>query len=116
MKTLKFSLIGIFLFSSLFFNSSAIAKNPADSSATILRAELIKLIQNPELKAHGITDAEIQLQFSIGPKGEIQVVKIEAENDYLKNFVQKKIDHQKISNQDIRKDMIYYLTIRFELD
>ncbi len=115
MKTSKFSLIGIFLFSTMLFSSTSIAKSTVDTSATTLRTELVKMIQNPNLKEHGIVEAEIQLQFTIGPNGEINVLKVNSKSEYLNDFIRTKLNKQKINIENINKDIVYYLVVKFEL-
>ena len=115
MKTSKLSLIGIILFSTILFSSNSIAKSTVDTSATNLRTELVKMIQNPNLKEHGIVEAEIHLQFTIGPKGEIKVLKVNSENKYLNDFVREKLNNQRINIENINKETVYYLVVKFEL-
>ena len=115
MKTIKLSLIGVFLFSSMFTNADARATNTVDSITNELRQELMKMIQNPNLKGNGISEAEIQLQFTISQTGEIQLLQIKAKNEYLKEFVMQKLDKQKVNLKNIQQDMVYHLTVRFEL-
>ena len=115
MKTLKFSLIGIFIFASMLFTPTSNAKSTVDTSATTLRTELVKMIQNPNLKENGIVKAEIQLQFTIGEKGEINVLKVNSESEYLNDFVRTKLNNQKINIDNINKEMVYYLVVKFEL-
>jgi hypothetical protein len=115
MKTLKLGLIGIFLFSTMLINTNATAKSTPDSSATSLHTQLTKLIQKPNLKANGITEAEIQIQFTIDSKGEIHVLKVNSENDYLNEFVRGKLDNQKVNISNFKADLVYFLTVKFEL-
>ena len=115
MKTLKLSLIGIFLFSTMLFSQDSNAKSITETSANTLRAELIEMIQNPNLREHGITEAEVQLQFTISRKGEIEILKVESDNDYLNAFVRSKIENKRINIKDIREDKVYFLTVKFEL-
>lgn len=115
MKTIKLGLIGILMVSTSLMSINSHAKSIVDTSAIELRTELMKMIQNPNLKENGISDAEIQLRFIISAKGEIQLLEISAENEYLVEFVRKKLDKQKINIENIRKDKVYHLTVRFEL-
>ncbi len=115
MKTIKLGLIGILLVSTSLLSTNSHAKSIVDTSAIELRNELIKMIQNPNLKQHGIAEAEIQLRFTISQKGEIELLTVNAENEYLVEFVRKKLDKQKINIENIRKDKVYHLTVRFEL-
>jgi len=115
MKTLKLGLIGIFLFSTMLFSTNSHAKTTVDTSEANLRAELIKMIQHPNLKENGISEAEIQIQFTIGQKGEIQLLKVDSENEYISEFVQKKLDNQRTSIKNVKKDKVYFLTVKFEL-
>jgi hypothetical protein len=97
------------------FNTNINAKSITDTSATTLRTELVKMIQNPNLRENGITEADVQIQFTIDQKGEIQIIKIDAENEYLSEFIRKKLDNQRIDIKNIRNDKVYYLQVKFEL-
>ncbi len=115
MKTLKLGLIGIFLFSTMFSSTNSFAKCTIDTTDAILRAELTKMIQHPNLKENGITEAEIQLRFTIDAKNTIQVLAVDSENEYLNEFVRKNLGNKRLNIQNIKKDKVYYLTIKFEL-
>lgn len=115
MKTIKLGLIGILMVSTSLISTNSYARGIVDTSANELRTELMKMIQNPNLKENGISEADVQLRFTISPKGEIQLLEISAENEYLVEFVRKKLDKQKINIDNIRKDKVYHLTVRFEL-
>ncbi len=115
MKTFKLSLIGIFLFSTMVFNTNIHAKSTTDTSATTLRAELVKMIQTPNLRENGIAAADVQIQFVISRKGEINIIKVDTEKEYLAEFIRKKLDNQSINIKNIRKDKVYHLQVKFEL-
>ena len=97
------------------FSQPINAKNTTDTSAAVLRAELMKMIQNPNLRQNGIAEANVQIQFTIGDKGEINIVKIDTESEYLTSFIKEKLDNQRINIEKIRKDKVYFLKVRFEL-
>ncbi len=115
MKTLKFGLIGILLVSTSFLSTQLHANNIIEPTAVELRAALSKMVQNPKLKENGIAEGNVSVSFTLSPKGEIQIVNIDADSEYLSEFVRKKLDSQKVDLPNSRLDKVYYLTLFFEL-
>lgn len=115
MKTLKFGLIGILLVSTSFLSAQLLANNIIEPTAIELRAALSKMVQNPNLKVNGIAAGDVRLSFTINHKGEISIVNIDADSEYLGEFVRKKLNSQKVDLPNSRLDKVYYLTLRFEL-
>ena len=101
MKTFKLSLIGLILFSTMAYSQPINAKNTTETSAAVLRAELMKMIQNPNLRQNGIAEANVQIQFTIGDKGELNIMKIDTESEYLAKFIKEKLEKPSVSHLQV---------------
>ena len=116
MKTLKLSLIGILFLSTTLFSTNLSAKDTTNYASTPdVRSELVKLIQNPNLKQHGITEADVQIQFTIEENGMINILNVKTGNDYLAAFIKEKLNNKKLTTKNVKEDLVYYLSIKFEL-
>jgi|GEM_PF-2198516 len=80
-----------------------------------LRKEVANLVQNPRLKEHNILDGEVFIKFTINDQKEINLLKVEAENSYLKNFVKERLNYRQIEVEGLEVGTTYNLTISFFL-
>ncbi|MCR9286731.1 MAG: hypothetical protein NXI23_04990 [Bacteroidetes bacterium] len=118
MRTIKLVAITLIMsvFSTVVFANNApnIAKKDSKVYQQV-RTEVTSFIQNPELKEHGITDEDVKVRFKVNNENEIELLNIKAESDYLKSFVQKKMENQNVQVEGIKSNEIYEITFAFIL-
>ena len=116
MKALKSILLSsLFILSSMFSLQASTVDGINPRTNNNLRSQVVKLIQNPNLLDHGITEAVIDIKFKIDDEGEIVLQELSSEYNYLIEFIKHKLHHQKIEITDQGKNQVYYLRINFEV-
>ncbi|MCB0572773.1 MAG: hypothetical protein KDC66_23555 [Phaeodactylibacter sp.] len=110
MKTFRFFILS---FVCLMAGSFAFATPPAVQSNTELRREVAKMIQAPELSKHGICEAQVYVCFTVDENNEIVVLDVVADNDYLKEYVAKSLNKQKIDTEGVEAYAKYGLKVAF---
>ncbi len=116
MKTLKSGLFFLLVLAASLFTVPSYANNIVEvSPSKEVRQQLATLIQNPNLAEHGLSEAELFLKFTINEAGEIQLLSINTESEYLVEFAKEKLHHQKIDYVDVPPNTVYNLRIKFEL-
>ena len=116
MKTLKLSLIGLLFLSTTFLSTNLLAKDTTNyASKPDIRSELVEMIQNPNLKQNGIAEADVQIQFTIEERGNISILNVITENEYLATFIKEKLNNKKLNAKNVKKNLVYYLNVKFEL-
>ncbi len=97
--------------------ASSIFANPVSSKEVPtqdLRKEVFRLIQNPELSKHGIKAAEVFVQFEVDEKGQINVLEVKSESDYLKTFITKRLNRQTLNIDNVPDGVNYNIKVAFE--
>lgn len=115
MKTLKLGFFSLLVLATTLFSNKAYAGNIVENRNAAVRAELTKMIQNPNLKANGLTEGDLYLQFKVKEDGEIQLLAINTDHDYLVKFAKEKLHNQKLDLKDVPPNSVYNLRIKFEL-
>ncbi len=115
MKTFKSALYSLLVLAATLFSTQAFAGNIVENKSIEVRSALSKMIQNPNLKDNGISEAELYLQFKIDEKGEIILMNINTDSDYLVAFAKEKLHHQKLDLVDVPPNSVYNLRVKFEL-
>lgn len=115
MKTLKSGILSLLVIAATLFSTQAYAGNIVENRNAAVRAELTKMIQNPNLKDHGLSEAELYIQFKVTEDGDIQLLAINTDNDYLVNFAKEKLHNQKLDLVDVPPNSVYNLRVKFEL-
>lgn len=80
-----------------------------------VRTEVSSFLQNPELKENGIKDEDVKVRFKLNAEKEIEILNVQTESDYLKNFVQRNMNHQNVKVDGIKSNEIYEVTFAFIL-
>ncbi|MFK7810459.1 MAG: hypothetical protein AB8F74_21820 [Saprospiraceae bacterium] len=115
MKTFKSVILSSLVIAATLFSTTASANNIVETRNAQVRAELTKMIQNPDLKAHGISESELYIQFTVDESGEILLTAINTDSDYLVAFAKEKLHHQKLDLADIPPNSTFNLRVKFEL-
>lgn len=118
MKTLKSGLFSLLVLFAMSFSNPALAGNIDDSpNATnnSLRNQLTKMVQNPNLQEHGLSEAELYLQFKVTEDGEILLLAVNTDSDYMLEFAKEKLHRKKIDLIDVPPNAVYTIRIKFEL-
>jgi len=80
-----------------------------------VRTEVSGFIQNPELKKNGIKEEEVKVRFKLNAEKKIEILNVQSESDYLKNFVEKNMNHQNVKVDGIKSNEIYEVIFAFIL-
>ncbi len=115
MKTFKSAFYSLLVLAATLFSTQVFAGDIVVPQSNQVRSALTKMIQNPNLKDNGISEAELFLQFKIDEKGEIILMNINTDSDYLVAFAKEKLHHQKIDLVDVPPNTVYNLKVKFEL-
>ncbi len=105
----------------LIFSLSAIANNSpneikkSSKAYQELRTEISSMIQNPNLKENGISNENVLVRFKLNEEKEIEIIKIETDSDYLKRFVNKRLENKDLTVNDLSPNQTYEVTLVFEL-
>ena len=105
----------------LFMFSSALAfandNDPKEDEITKLelKNEIIKYLKGPDLRSNKIKPCKVNVHFMINSNKEIRVLDIYTSNDYLKTFIEDRLDNQKVKTKNIKMRKTYLIPISFEL-
>ena len=87
MKTLQSGICCLFFFAALLFATPGNANNIVEGKAeTTVGQQLADMMNNPQLADYGISEAELYLQFTVRDNGELLLLAINTDNEYLIDF------------------------------
>lgn len=93
--------------------ADTLANNEDVVRATTSRLQLMLL--NPQLEHHGIEQARVRVKFRLDPEGHIQLIQIGAPESYLKRFIEKRLDGEKLQVKGLQPNTDYFVDLRFNL-
>lgn len=80
-----------------------------------LRNKIVQLIQEPELGSHGLQEATATIYFFIDGQQKIQVRIVESASPYLRHFIEKRLQGQRIDLNSVNRFTLYSLEVNFSL-
>lgn len=115
MKKMKLlSLILLFSFSTFLMANDNDPKD-FEKAKIELKEEIEKLLKGPDLRSNDIKDCKVNVHFVINSQREIRVIDIYTTNDYLKTFIEDRLDNKKVKTKDVRIRKTYLIPVQFEL-
>ncbi len=116
MKTLQSGICCLFFFAALLFATPGNANNIVEGKAeTTVGQQLADMMNNPQLADYGISEAELYLQFTVRDNGELLLLAINTDNEYLIDFAKEKLHRQTVDLKEVTPNTVYNLRIKFEL-
>ncbi|HMQ47602.1 MAG TPA: hypothetical protein PKA00_09125 [Saprospiraceae bacterium] len=109
----KFSLFFAFVLSLSFTSNAFAGTTPTANSSELVRKEVLRMIDTPELSKHGIYEQEVPVTFSIDQDGRIVLEGVATEDAYLKEFIQKSLSNRKVQTKDLEVGAVYNITFLF---
>jgi len=102
----------------LSFNVFANNGNPnndrVEAATDSLRKEVTQLVSDADLWGNDIEEEEVIVRFTINKAGEVQLQDVVTENDYLKTYVNQKVNNRKVNTNGVPTETSYYLKINFK--
>ena len=114
MKTIQISLRAIALVCFISTATLLSAASPNALANQMVRKEVTKMIQNPELNKNGIKAGDVLVSFTINKENEVVLLDIASNHTYLKNFVKEKLHNQKVTTDNVGVGQEYNIKISFE--
>lgn len=115
MKTIKslVSLLGILILS----NSLSLAMPAGDENDAqdALRAQVLKLVKDPDLRHYGIVEEKVLLKFLVTESYEIVVLSTGTNNDHLDLFIKDNLNYRKVKRDPLLKRGKYKMEILFKV-
>ena len=113
MKTVKL-FAGVIAIAIVSMSSNLYANDGNDpETISILRSNIVKLVDAPDLGENGIRSVEVKLKLYINKDQEIVVVDTGTENNYLDSFLKNRLNYHKVKDNNLRPG-IYNIKITFK--
>ena len=117
MKTINVTrIIVITLLVGFISTFSAYAESPAAISAKNIRQKFIQALQNQEDLTTIPTSGEVEVLFTVGDDGTIDIKKLKATNDEIANYVKEKIINVPCQDFVYPYNQYYKVKFRFQQD
>lgn len=109
----KYSLFFALVLSFSFATNLSAGTAPTANSSELVRKEVLRMIDTPELSKHGIYEQEVSVAFSIDQDGRIVLEEVATQDVYLKTFLEKSLNKRKIETQNLEVGAVYTITFLF---
>ncbi|HPG05738.1 MAG TPA: hypothetical protein P5275_00100 [Saprospiraceae bacterium] len=115
MKTVfSFAFVCLLAITSAIANPSLPKDKVKRSSNESLSKEIRDFLGEPNLQRMGIEDVTVKVQFVINSNREVRVIEIHTENEALKQYIETRLDNQKVKTQDIEIQENYFIPLKFQ--
>ncbi|MCB0602929.1 MAG: hypothetical protein KDC28_16945 [Saprospiraceae bacterium] len=115
MKTVfSFAFVCLLAITSAFANPTVPKHKIAESSNESLSKEIRDFLGEPNLQRMGIDDVTVKVQFVINTNREVRVIEIHTENQALKQYIESRLDNQKVKTENIEIQENYFIPLKFK--
>ena len=116
MKTIQISLRAIALICFISTATLLQAASPNVATNQMIRKEVTKMVQNPQLIKNGIQAGEVIINFTINDANELVLLDVASRHPYLEKFVKEKLDRQKVGIENLSTGEEYNIKISFQAE
>lgn len=95
------------------FTTTSFANSNDFGPTDKLRKEVALMVSDAKLSENGISAADVWISFTLDQDNQIVLLDVDTESDYLKNFVQEKLEKQEIRVNRLVQNREYNIKISF---
>lgn len=115
MKAVKFFLLLALFTSAAFVHAYSGDPKSDEAVKEELKKEIISFLKKPNLVGNDVKPCKVNVHFVINSKKQVRVIDIYTSNEYLKNFIENRLDNKEIKTEDVELKKTYLIPIKFEL-
>ena len=115
MKSVKFFMLVAFL--AVSSSAFALDNDPKSDKAVkeALTKEITSFLKKPNFKIDDTNSCKVNVHFVINSKNEVRVIDIYTTDEYLRDFIETRLDNRKIKTKNVEVRKTYLIPIKFEL-
>ena len=83
----------------LLVNLGHASSEPTKEDGQILRAQILEHLADPDLRNSGVRKESAVVHIQVNAKGEMVVVQVDTESDFVDQFLKGRLNYQKIENE-----------------